>query len=1597
MIKFNFINTSLNNLLKFDKTAKKEFQFLYNSFRAKLLLTTYKELFFFITFFLMFYKKKKIKNKFFLRRFFKVLFLKTCYKNKIIKNSFKTKKIQFNNYSYLTFFLNYHQPIQLKTQKYIPGTKTYSSIFQKKAQRTYSFYLTKVFINTFIIARKYSLMDGFKKYIKVLQEQNRLFSHVLAHKKRLLKMGSKRRFKRFNRKRRRRKLYKLTAYRIPRHYQNFRKRRVRDIPAMLYNYFQSDRSQYIVKRNLEYTSAGLYFLFSKQLLKNLKNLKKKIFFEQQKKKNYLTILKFKKNSYKLKPQYSKKKLIKNKIIEPETTEFFNHLNYLIDVNNSNLVELTKKYFKKRLFLNRLQKTMYLKYCYKRQFQKNKKYFFKFFSAKQFKIEKFSLNFLFKKIKKTISLNKINKNLKFFYYLTKSKKIKTKFIKTMYYILLKYVMQKKIQKKLIQPLFFKSFILKSIKLNNNFFKNKTSTTFFFKKINKNVKISSFHFSYCRKMWELVHFFEKNKRVKVNTKRLRFYLKTFKKMSRTKYNKKFFTLKKKFFKKYYSKLSLFYFKKKFFFNKSKTLSLILRFKTKKKRHKQIKIYQNFFKYILTRRFKKNITFLKYKKLKKSQITFNFLKKKIQLNIRNYQYNIIFKKIKNKYKTIYRTFAPKRRPFFINKKLWAILKHAKKQIRKARNRKKRINVKFTLNKRGPLLKIKFLNFPKIKKKKLPKKLRLRLNTPVRASKIRIAKFKKDHPSKINQFFLFNTNLIFHVLTDKPLFRQAYNETKKFGFKKYKRYHSNYIVPPAFQHYVTKFGGVRTINLRHFKAFTAFLNKLKNKNLQKNLSTFLKFAHAKKILKKFSNFATSRIHHLKRNKLECVSYIIPAKHKWRRRPRRKKPLSIVVRPSRRVFYYYKKILNYKSTIQKNQNRYKNFKSYLLKKLFFKKNSFIQKNTSHIQKNQILNHKNKFIFNNYPIAQVEINEKEINQVNFCDSILNYSYAKRLQLFFTFIKKNKTVNYNQWILQKNLRWTRRRAFATWRGAPLGRRKRKKKIIYYTKAFGRKVKRVIAEAEKDYYNHLTTTRENVKRFKFFNMKLHRIFRRFIAFYQYVAYRKKSTKLKDTIKFLARNLQKKNNLKIFYSKFSYKFNRKELFKVRKAYRKNQLLKLKFKLQVFFRHFYNYKKNHQLFLQLKYKKNHKKIFNKILNDFFLLTLKKKNLFLHNLLEKKNGITQNCFINKTMFFATQIKKKNKSLVPFSSLLPYTLKKQKLLSSKIFEQFTKNLNKSKSLVVFNNTKNAFIKKNIFNTIKKLNKKYFFYKPTQLLTQKINLKHNFFLKLKLHQKKQKTGYYYHKLKKVGYASDSIFKFTKKHYLASQYKKLKTLKPFFENNTIINNYTLQYFKLHTQKQHLINTFTILESQLNILLYRMKFVPNLQLLPKIFFYNLVYLNNKIIRNPYHVVNTFELIQIPYIITKKFYFYAFGNSTNILKFSTQKSIFYFLKVLKHIYNPYTAKIWIPSYFTTNISIASGFLHSQPVLEYFLEPLLKFTKLFRNATKKRLQPISKQLQILKVKRAVHKQKKLKRRRKHHRYLAADYCLVKLDFFNFLDFYNNY
>jgi hypothetical protein len=212
---------------------------------------------------------------------------------------------------------------------------------------------------------------------------------------------------------------------------------------------------------------------------------------------------------------------------------------------------------------------------------------------------------------------------------------------------------------------------------------------------------------------------------------------------------------------------------------------------------------------------------------------------------------------------------------------------------------------------------------------------------------------------------------------------------------------------------------------------------------------------------------------------------------------------------------------------------------------------------------------------------------------------------------------------------------------------------------------------------------------------------------------------------------------------------------------------------------------------------------------------------------------------------------------------------------------------------------------------------------------------------------------------------------------------------------QHFQ--TNKKNLITSFAVLESQLNILLYRLKFVPHLKLLPKIFFYNLVYLNNKIIRNPFEIVNLYELIQVPYILTKKFYFYFLNNNNVKLKYSKQNNLFYFLKILKNLYSPYLNKIWLPTYFTSNIFIASAFLHNYPTFEYFTTPLIKFTKLFHNPLHSKRLPSFNLLERNKIILREYQEKKLKRTKKFFKFFTTQYCLIRLDLFNFLNYYDNY
>lgn len=1627
MIKVNFISSQLLPFLLTNKTAKQEFIILYNLFQKNLLLTTSTELISFMVLFLNFYKKKKITNKFFLRRFFKVLFLKNHIKNKIIKIKFALKKTNFSNNSYLGFFLNFYSSNNFSQLVRFKKNKNTINFITKRMRKRNSFLLNKKYYGLARAARNVSTYYQFKPFMMKLHAQKKLVGYILRIQKKRKVLGKTRVFN-FIKQRSIKSLYERNRRKLPDFFYNFRRNIIQDVPAALYNFFRNERYIYKTRKSLGLGKMrAVNNMYSHSLRKKLKNLKTKIFFEQQKKKNYLMILRNKKNLLKISPTYLNKsvKFIKYQpIILKNTVEFFNQLTYLINVNNTKLNWLTKKYFKKKYFLNRITKIMYRKHNLMQKLsQLSQNFVFKFFKPHTFKIKKFS-NFKFQKLnffKQPYSI--LQKNIKFFFFLTK-KKPNNIFLKKQYYQIKQILLKKKIFKKQIIKLFFKPIIQKKIKkIFSTFLKtNSFNQALIYNLRKKQAKLYWERLHYFRKTWEVSHYYKKSKKIKFNTEHLKKILeeiRTLKKKNKQKYiNAKltFISTHLKAFLQFYLQTKFLKFTKKTNFRNT--------FKTfiSKKSEKKIQIFLQKPRSKIFNRFLKQTKIKKYKVIKGIKIRFRKLK--------TFRFKFFLKRFKTHYRKIFKMNA---KTTLTPKKLRRSVRKSRRRIRRYLRRFNRMRAKqfiprhkykFKFNKNLFLwqtrLKKKYFLKQQIKQKRFLKKKKK--YKKLLKKKINLKK-KSQFKKKINRIFkrIRKKILIKKKKIKKIFHRQCFMNIKKRHFlisprfrrririlqrprqypiikltRRQRRKLRKRLPPFRFRLKILRHGKVQPINYIYIRALLKFIRLNKLKKLRARLTKVDKKKILKKTIYKFT----------RTNMFPIIKYRrFNIKKQWKRRRKFRKfvKLNPKQRRRKRLRYRYTR-LRYRYRYYKNARKYKkNVKAFTrlpvknyqkLLKIAFKKPKIKQPQNIIKQFNQ------PFFMPNDAVFETTAVQNEIESVNFCKSASNYLYTQRLRLFFSFIKRNKQNTYQNWVVHSYRLWHRRRAFATWnmRGRKISRKKKRQIKRFYAAPRKRKMRTVIAEAEQDKYNDFYTTRKNVKRYKLFSLSLHGILKRFMAFYQYVLYKRKFTKFDTALRFLNRNLKKTNNLKLIYSKFRYKFGRKELFKVRKAQRKNKLLKLKFKLQIFFRHFYNYKKNQQLFSQLKLKKKNKKIFNKILNDLFLISIKKKPSFAF----KNNpikGFSNYFFINKLFLFKYLLKKKNKTTTPFKSFLPESFKKQKLLATTIFEKLTKTYLKMYNITNFKKPQIVFTKKNLKKTIYKINKTTFFQNPTKILLQELNLKSNNFVKLKNQKSiKTRTGFKFSLGKKNLLKLYSPFLRTGKQVrLERQYKKLKTIKPFFENNTATNNYTLQYFKFHTQKQHLINTFTILESQLNILLYRMKFIPSLQLLPKMFFYNLVYVNNKIIRNPYQIINVFELIQIPYIITKKFYCYSFSSSANIAKFSTQKSIFYFLKLFQHIYNPYIGKIWIPSYFTTNISVASGFLHTQPLLEYFMNPFLKITKSFRNALKKRKQTFSVQLITIGMKKVLHKQKKMARRRKHSRHLSADYCLVKLDFFNFLDFYNNY
>lgn len=235
---------------------------------------TKKELLFFITLFINIFLKKKtiLKNKQFSRRarkFFKFFFLKYAYKQKNTQFLFLKKKIKFPTLTYLTFFLTLN--LQFKDVMFL----RHSGSQKNTRLRFYSLKRNK-------IANK------------------RSYHHVFAYLAFIIRFCTKRKNSRARRKnnkirpqppkdhiRARRYFRRKNAYfklrRIDNHFQQFKRKRVRNIPAVIYNFLKEKRTNWYSHFRLR-RSRKVIPIYNKKLKIEIQNLQKKIFTLQIKKK-----------------------------------------------------------------------------------------------------------------------------------------------------------------------------------------------------------------------------------------------------------------------------------------------------------------------------------------------------------------------------------------------------------------------------------------------------------------------------------------------------------------------------------------------------------------------------------------------------------------------------------------------------------------------------------------------------------------------------------------------------------------------------------------------------------------------------------------------------------------------------------------------------------------------------------------------------------------------------------------------------------------------------------------------------------------------------------------------------------------------------------------------------------------------------------------------------------------------------------------------------------------------------------------------------------------------------------------------------------------
>lgn len=216
-----------------------------------------------------------------------------------------------------------------------------------------------------------------------------------------------------------------------------------------------------------------------------------------------------------------------------------------------------------------------------------------------------------------------------------------------------------------------------------------------------------------------------------------------------------------------------------------------------------------------------------------------------------------------------------------------------------------------------------------------------------------------------------------------------------------------------------------------------------------------------------------------------------------------------------------------------------------------------------------------------------------------------------------------------------------------------------------------------------------------------------------------------------------------------------------------------------------------------------------------------------------------------------------------------------------------------------------------------------------------------------------------------------------------------NFSLVKEKNIFFFSLLNRRYALLRFFIIMESQINILLYRLRFIPSLKLVPKIFFYKLVFLNEQLVHNPFTVVNLYDLIQVPVILTKKFYFYAFNQ--NRLEITQNKRIKYFFRLFRILHNPFLQKMWLPQYCTVNLYVSGIILHAFPNFLLLLQPFSRFLK-NRRLFNSYFIPNGKAISL--DSQPNFRVSRVKKKFKYIKFVTRDFCLLRLKFFSYLSYY---